>query len=77
MPTNSTSRALVVYPTLFSTKVRAAFRVKVSPIDHGGDAEVQIEKIREGLRAARRLLANAPDIQSPSVSEPGRHSESM
>jgi hypothetical protein len=41
----------------------AAFRVLVRRIDHRGIAGDQLDQIREGLRAAQRLLALSPTIE--------------
>lgn len=42
------------------------FQVKVDPIHYQGVAADQVNEIRDGLRAAQRLLLLAPLVRSPS-----------
>jgi hypothetical protein len=44
----------------------AAFRIRVPKIDHRGDASAQLPAIREGLEAARQLLAVATEVVIPN-----------
>jgi hypothetical protein len=49
---------------LVPTTKSASFRIKVESIDHHGDAEAQIDRVRAGLRAALKLATLARLVQS-------------
>ncbi len=51
--------------TVEQTGKTAVVRIEVPPVDRLGSFDAQVEAVRAGLQAAKRLLDRSPDIKLP------------